>query len=79
MKISIPIELVQELQSYEEIKEERESCINCFEEEMKRIQLCIVSNTERRKERNISYVEEHDWHIYKGGDWIQEIEERDWL
>ena len=45
---------------------------------MKRLCLSIVKDTERRKERNISYLEDHDWHIYKAEDWIQKLEESDW-
>ena len=78
MKLSIPIELVEELQSYKEIIEEEKIYIDYWREEMDRLRLSMVKDTERRKERNISYLEDHDWHIYKTKDWIQELEESDW-
>ena len=78
MKLSFPIELIEELQSYKERVDEGQIYINYWQEEMKRISLSIVKDTERRKERNISYLEDHDWHIYKAEDWIQKLEESDW-
>ena len=78
MKLSFPIELIEELQSYKERVDEGQIYINYWQEEMKRISLSIVKDTERRKERNISYLEDHDWHRYKAEDWIQKLEESDW-
>ena len=79
MKLSIPVELVQELQSYTERVDEGQIYTDYCREEMDRLCLSMVKDTERRKERNISYLEDHDWHIYKADDWIQKIEENDWL
>ena len=78
MKLSIPIELVEELQSYRERVDEGQTYIDYWRESMDRLCLSMVKDTERRKERNISYLEDHDWHIYKSEDWIQKLEESDW-
>ena len=78
MKLSIPIELVEELQSYKEIIEEEKIYIDYWREEMDRLRLSMVKDTERRKEQYVYYLEDHDWHIYKAEDWIQKLEESDW-
>ena len=78
MKLSIPIELVEELQSYKERVDEKQTYIDYWREEMDRLRLSMVKDTERRKEQYVYYLEDHDWHIYKAEDWIQKLEESDW-
>ena len=86
MPVSIPVELIeqfQDLQDYlktnhENIEASRKQIDYHWKDQMKRLCLSIVKDTERIKERNLSYLEDHDWHIYKAEDWIQKLEESDW-
>ena len=79
MKFSIPVEFVQELQSYEERVNEGQIYMDYWREEIDRLCSSMVKDTERRKEQYICYLEDHDWHTYKADNWIQAIEESDWL
>tara|TARA_R100001082_G_C4289820_1_gene127682 strand:- start:84 stop:323 length:240 start_codon:yes stop_codon:yes gene_type:complete len=79
MKYSLSPELVMKLLSYEEKTEREKNYMDYWREELKRFFLSLVKNDQKRREQYVYYLEDHDWHLYKGGDWIQELEESDWL
>tara|TARA_R100001510_G_C7604872_1_gene170356 strand:+ start:726 stop:965 length:240 start_codon:yes stop_codon:yes gene_type:complete len=79
MKYSLSPELVMKLLSYEEKTEREKNYMDYWREELKRFSLSLVKNDQKRREQYVYYLEDHDWHLYKGGDWIQELEESDWL
>ena len=86
MKVSIPVELIEQFQdlqddlktNHENIEASRKQIDYHWKDQMKRLCLSIVKDTERRKEQYVYYLEDHDWHIYKAEDWIQKLEESDW-
>ena len=70
MKYSLSPELVMKLLSYEEKTEREKNYMDYWREELKRFSLSLVKNDQKRREQYVYYLEDHDWHLYKGGDWI---------
>ena len=82
MKLEIPIAVLEEIQSCKDHLEK--SIVRSYEnqkivnDEYRYMQMFFIKGKEEWKEENIAYLEDHDWHIYKSEDWIQDLEESDW-
>ncbi len=82
MKLEIPIAVLEEIQTckdyLEESIERHKQSQKMINDEYRYMQLFFIKGREEWKEENIAYLEDHDWHIYKSEDWIQDLEESDW-
>ena len=82
MKLEIPIAVLEEIQSckdhLEESTERYRQSQKIINDQYRHMQMFFIEARKESKEENIAYLEDHDWHIYKSKDWIQDLEESDW-
>jgi len=82
MKLEIPIPLLEEIQScqdhLEESIERYKQSQEIIDDQYRQVRKLFMEGRKEWKEENIAYLEDHDWHIYKSKDWIQDLEESDW-
>ena len=82
MKLEIPITVLEKIQTcqyhLEESIERYKQSQEIINDQYKQMQKLFVKGRKEWKEENIAYLEDHDWHIYKSKDWIQDLEESDW-
>tara|TARA_R100000458_G_scaffold39398_1_gene36917 strand:+ start:516 stop:767 length:252 start_codon:yes stop_codon:yes gene_type:complete len=82
MKLEIPITILEEIQicndHFEESIERYRYSQKIINDQHQQVQKLLVEGRKEWEEENIAYLEDHDWHIYKSKDWIQDLEESDW-